>query len=84
MSRSYKHTPVYKDGSENSKVKKYCKRQANKKIRNKPLEYRKKSNDYKKGGVNSWDICDYRFFVPKTVDMSKEDVEHWNKYYYRK
>ena len=61
MSRSYKHTPVYKVGGKT----KYAKRLANKKTRrsvknNLADAYSGKSNDYH-GENESWNIWDYRF-----------------------
>lgn len=84
MSRSYKRTPVYKDGSSNSKNKKYWKRRANKKVRKQLVCHRKKSNDYRKSGIDTWDICDYRFYVQKSVKLSKEELDNWIRYFYRK
>jgi len=84
MSRSYKRTPVYKDGSKNSKNKKYWKRQANRKIRKMYEDQRKKSNDYKKSGIDTWDICDYRFFAQNTEGLSDEEIDNWRRYFYRK
>ena len=84
MSRSYKRTPVFKDGSDNSKTKKYSKRLANKKVRRQMIEQRKKSNDYRKNGMESWDICDYRFYRPKSINMTEEELYTWKKYFYRK
>ncbi len=62
MSRSYKHTPVYKVGGKT----KFAKRVANKKIRrsgkdNLENAYSGKSNDYRKEN-ESWHIWDYRFW----------------------
>lgn len=83
MSRSYKRSPVYKEGSDRSKIRKNNKRQANKLVR-KNMFLSRKSNDYRKSGMDSWEICDYRFFEPKIAGMSKEDLEHWKRYYFRK
>ena len=62
MSRSYKHTPVFKVGGKT----KYAKRQANKKIRHSVKNriedaYSGKSNDYRREN-ESWHIWDYRFW----------------------
>lgn len=61
MSRSYKHTPVFKVGGKT----KYAKRQANKKIRHSVKNriedaYSGKSKDYRREN-ESWHIWDYRF-----------------------
>ena len=61
MSRSYKHTPVFKVGGKT----KYAKRQANKKIchsvKNRIEDaYSGKSKDYRREN-ESWHIWDYRF-----------------------
>lgn len=83
MSRSYKQTPVFKEGSNRAKIRKHNKRQANKLVRkNKFLSG--KSNNYRKSGMDTWDICDYRFYEPKENNMSKEELEHWKRYYFRK
>lgn len=61
MSRSYKHTPVFKVGGKT----KYAKRQANKKIRHSVKNriedaYSGKSKDDRREN-ESWHIWDYRF-----------------------
>lgn len=83
MSRSFKKSPVFKEGSDRAKIRKYNKRQANKLVR-KIKFLSGKSNNYKKCGMDTWDICDYRFFEPKKKNMSKEELEHWKRYYFRK
>lgn len=82
MSRSFKKTSVYKDGSDQSKRRKYSKRQANKKVR-KWAGTLRKSNEYRKIG-EQWDICDYRFYEAEPDRASGEDYARWKKYYYRK
>lgn len=89
MSRSYKHTPVCKEG----KSKKYGKRCANRKIRRgakrKPYDSAAgKSNLYRKK-YESWDICDYRFWgEPIWREESwlnlRDRPEIWQKCYRRK
>lgn len=83
MSRSYKCSPVYTCGGKNSRIRKYWKRKANRKVRRtKGLGVKSKS--YKKV-YESWDICDYRFFMKKEHFIeSAEELEKWKKYYYRK
>ena len=82
MSRSFKKTPVYKDGSDKAKKRKYWKRQANKKVRKQQIALGK-SNEYRKIG-EQWDICDYRFYETKPGSTTDEDYSHWKKYYFRK
>lgn len=82
ISRSFKKTPVYKDGSDRSKTRKYWKRQANKKVR-KCRTALKKSNQYRKIG-EQWDICDYRFYEKKPDNDKSERHNHWGRYYFRK
>lgn len=82
MSRSFKKIFVYKDRSNRSKIKKYWKRQANKKVRRLQGVLRK-SNEYRKIG-ESWDICDYRFYEAKPDDAMGEELNYWKKLYFRK
>lgn len=82
MSRSYKHTPVCTDGCCTSGVKKYWKRKANRKVR-RTKGLGRKSKNYKKI-YESWDICDYRFYMEKERFEEKGDLMRWKKYYYRK
>lgn len=79
MSRSYKRNPVYKA------LSKYSKRQANKKVRRTKLTAFRKSNMYRKV-YETWDVCDYRFYVPFSSEISKnkDDMNRWRKWYYRK
>ena len=83
MSRSFKHTPVYKECSDRAKVRKYYKRQANKHVR-KNWHLGRKSNDYKKGRYDSWSICDYRFYDTGYDSFSEAEIKHWKKCYLRK
>lgn len=82
MSRSFKNTPVYKDGSDQSKKRRYWKRQENKKVR-KCRAVLGKSNEYRKIG-KQWNICDYRFYETKPADAAAEDLDWWKKFYFRK
>lgn len=61
MSRSYKKHPVATD-----KTNKWAKRDANKKFRK--TEDVGNGSNYKKH-YNSWDICDYKFWVSKLSDF---------------
>lgn len=79
MSRSYKKTPVCKDGNAS---KKRGKKIANKKIR-KMADLGQKSNLYKKG-YECWNICDYRFYEECADGYSAEDLNCWKKWYLRK
>ena len=79
MSRSYKRTPVCKDGNAS---KKRGKKIVNKKIR-KTTDLGQKSNLYKKG-YESWNICDYRFYEDCKAEFNVEDINFWKKWYFRK
>lgn len=82
MSRSYKHTPVYKV----NKSGKYGKRCANKKLRRKakqkPYDLAAgKSNLYRRE-YESWDICDYRFWgetIWREDALGKEEAPLYGK-----
>lgn len=84
MSRSYKHNPVFKAGSNRGGKKesnKWSKRQANRKVR-KSKDLGRKSKIYRRA-FETWDICDYRFFCswnPAEWDRKSE----WEKWYHRK
>lgn len=88
MSRSYKHTPVYKGDKS-----KYDKRCANKKIRReaklKPYDVvARKSNLYRRE-YESWEIFDYRHWgEPIWREESwlnlRDYLEIWQKCYRRK
>ena len=78
MSRSYKHTPVFKVGGKT----KYAKRQTNKKIRrsvknNIEDAYSGKSNDYRRKN-ESWHIWDYREYYGKSVIRESEMIHYGN------
>ena len=79
MSRSYKRNPIYKA------VSKYGKKLANRKVRRTKLPAFRKSNMYRKV-YETWDVCDYRFYVPFSSEISKnkEHMNWWRKWYYRK
>lgn len=93
MSRSYKHTPVYKVGGKT----KYAKRQANKKVRSSVKSnivdaYSGKSNYYRRE-YGSWYIWDYRFWgepiwreeSPRNIEQAVEDrlfiADEWDNAY---
>ena len=80
MSRSYKHTPVYKGDKRKS-----AKHMANKHIRhiakNKPYDsYSGKSNNYRKE-YESWDICDYRMWGGRNESLRNIKGALWDKCY---
>jgi hypothetical protein len=93
MSRSYKHTPVLKDGG---RTKKKQKRQASKKVR----RYDKELSDgmFYKNVYCSWDICDnYSYYTLKDAlkykskwswlfepEPTSKVVADWKKWYYYK
>lgn len=80
MSRSYKKTPVLKSSSTSSNNRN--KRRANKRVRR--AEYGLgKSKRYRKI-YETWDICDYRFYVAMPDSSETEDREFWKKFYRRK
>lgn len=85
MSRSYKYTPVLKDGGRRGgkkwRSKKWVKRQAGKKVR-KTGNLGQKSKIYRRVS-ETWDICDWRSFCswnPTDWDTKSE----WEKWYRRK
>lgn len=82
MSHSFKKNFVYKDRGNRSKIKRYWKRQENKKVRRLKATLRK-SNEYRKIG-ESWRICDYRFYETKPDGAAGEELNHWEKFYFRK
>ena len=75
MSRSFKKTPISKDGGRSSK---WGKNQANKKIRNYNDEI-PKGGSYKKL-YEQWDIND--FVVYWTEEDAKEEYYRWKAYYH--
>lgn len=90
MSRSFKHTPVYKAMAKDSKD---AKRRANKRLRRLAKENTEetvagKSNHHRKEN-ETWNICDYRFWgEPIWREESwrniADDKNHWEKVYKRK
>lgn len=87
MSRSYKHTLIYKAGGKT----KHAKRVANKKIRHSVKDnfenaYSGKSNDYRKEN-ESWHIGDYRAWgepIWRAESGRNIEGEQWEKCYKRK
>lgn len=80
MSRSYKKTPVCKDGNTSKKI---GKKFANKKVRRTGF-LSGKSKRFRKV-YETWNVCDYRFFEPKDPNMKdKSEINHWKKWYLRK
>lgn len=79
MSRSYKKTPVCKDGNAS---KKSGKKMVNRKVRN-TVDLAGKSNHYKKV-YESWDVCDYRFYEECKIGLNEDELGFWKKWYLRK
>ena len=79
MSRSYKKTPVCKDGNAS---KKFGKKMANKKTR-KTADLGGKSKHYRKA-YETWDVCDYRIYKEYDKDLDEEELNFWKKWYLRK
>ena len=52
-------------------------------IRKKTADLGQKSNLYKKG-YESWNICDYRFYEDCKAEFNVEDINFWEKWYFRK
>jgi len=86
MSRSYKHTPVYKAKGSKSRDDKRC---ANRKIRRGVKQESDilsggKSNHYRKC-CESWDIIDYRSWGEKEwSDPASRKLDKYQKHYRRK
>lgn len=83
MSRSYKHTPIVKDGGKSSKKNKQL---ANRKVRriiNRNIDIILKGNDHKKV-VETWDINDYvtRFTEKEAIEVYYRTISS-NNYYDR-
>lgn len=88
MSRSYKHTPVYKGDKE-----RFAKKWANRKIRRRAKlnlydSQTGKSNYYRKEN-ESWETCDYRhwgepIWREESCRNLRDYPELWQKYYRRK
>ena len=87
MSRSYKHTPVYK-GDKDRFAKKLANRRIRRRAKLNPNDGQsRKSNHYRKEN-ESWDICDYRFWgEPIWREESHLNIrdypELWQKCYRR-
>ena len=88
MSRSYKHTPVYK-GDKDRFAKKLANRRIRRRSKLNPNDGQSgKSNHYRKEN-ESWDICDYRYWgEPIWREESclnlRDYPELWQKCYRRK
>ena len=48
------------------------------------MDSEKKSKDFRKSGIDSWAICDYRTYWQRSCDMESDDLEFWKKRYFRK
>lgn len=89
MSRSYKHTPVYKSTKAGNKGKKYANRSIRRKAKISPDDIQVGKSNYYRKLNQSWDICDYRFWgEPIWREESrlnlKDNPELWKKCYRRK
>lgn len=88
MSRSYKHTPVYK-GDKSTYHKRYANKKIRKEAKQKPYDVAiGKSNHYRRQ-YESWYICDYRFWGEQiwreeSVRNLKDYPKLWQKLYRRK
>lgn len=82
MSRSYKHTPVYKSSSRSSNT--FQKRQANKKVRKYSSEQFKNNGKAYRKIFESWNITDYRFYEEQKVNFDPKEINWWRKWYWRK
>lgn len=85
VSRSYKRTPVSKEGYGSKKLK-FWKRLSNKKIRR--TKDVPNNKEFKKI-FESWMIHDFSFYYDESqLDTNCDDYEslkeHWRKYYFRK
>ena len=80
MSRSYKHTPVFKDSKAGNKAKKFANRKIRRKAKIRPGDIQLGKSNY---------ICDYRFWGEhiwreESWRNLREDSELWQKLYRRK
>lgn len=88
MSRSYKHTPVYK-GDKDKGAKRRSDKKIRKKVKLKPDDViAGKSNNYRRE-YESWEICDYRnwgepIWREESLFNLSGYPELWEKYYRRK
>lgn len=89
MSRSYKHTPVFKDSKAGNKAKKFANRKIRRKAKIRPGDIQLGKSNYYRKLYQSWDICDYRFWGEhiwreESWRNLREDSELWQKLYRRK
>ena len=78
MSRSYKHTPVYK-GDKDRFAKKLANRRIRRRSKLNPNDGQSgKSNHYRKEN-ESWDICDYRYWGEKNLVLILEIIRNCGK-----
>ena len=59
------------------------KKEERKSLIRKTTDLGQKSNFYKKG-YESWNICDYRFYEDCKAEFNVEDINFWEKWYFRK
>ena len=59
------------------------KKEERKSLIRKTTDLGQKSNLYKKG-YESWNICDYRFYEDCKAEFNVEDINFWEKWYFRK
>ena len=59
------------------------KKEERKSLIRKTTDLGQKSNLYKKG-YESWNICDYRFYEDCKDEFNVEDINFWEKWYFRK
>jgi hypothetical protein len=79
MSRSFKHTPIYKSGASSTEKRGY-----NKATRQylKNINYEIGNGSNYKTIVNSYNYHDYKEYSPNPTDYN--DIDNWSKYCYRK
>jgi hypothetical protein len=79
MSRSYKHTPIYKSGASTNEKRNY-----NKTTRQylKNINYEIGNGSSYKTIVNSWNYHDYKDYSPSPAN--NEDIHEWRKCCYSK
>ena len=59
------------------------KKEERKSLIRKTTDLGQKSNLYKKG-YESWNICDYRCYEDCKAEFNVEDINFWEKWYFRK
>ena len=59
------------------------KKEERKSLIRKTTDLGQKSNLYKKG-YESWNICDCRFYEDCKAEFNVEDMNFWEKWYFRK